>query len=123
MGIKVQINAKGKEVYKMTAKGYVVLRYSGPHQPEGAYEAWEAKLWEITGETSAQMVEMGCMKWVVMNDSYDNIPRRMAILEFATEEQARAFYNSELGAENARRWVAAGTLDYSWSVYRLTFES
>ena len=107
----------------MTKKGYVVLRYSGPHVPEGAFEAWQAKLWAVVAETWPHMLEMGAIKWSVLNDSHEIVPRRMAILEFASEEQAKAYYGSELGAENAKKWVAAGTLDFSWNVYRLTFES
>jgi len=104
------------------AKGYLVVRYTGPmHTPE-AYRAWNEAGWKWFAEVWPEYKAAGATSWRVTGDEFGNTPRTMQVIEFPSIEQAIAFYVSPIGKSLMEQFIALGTLDLSISVHSLRRE-
>ena len=104
----------------MATKGYIVMRYTGPHGAPGVNEAWNEAAWKLFND--AAFKAEGGTGWRVTNDVFGNSPRTQFALEFGTVEQALAWYGDPRFAETIDAFLKLGTLDYEVSVHKLSRE-
>ena len=106
----------------MATKGYVVMRFSGPHGAPGVNEAWNEALRKLYAEHMAEWKAAGGTGWRTTIDVFGNSPRTQAMFEFETVEQALAWYVRPKGFEWLEAFRKLGTLDLEMSVHRLSNE-
>jgi antibiotic biosynthesis monooxygenase (ABM) superfamily enzyme len=107
----------------VTAKSYVVARYTAPaHTPE-AYEAWNEAAWKWNAEAFwPACKKAGAVSWRVTGDEFGNTPRIMNMIEFPTVEQAMAWFISPAAKSLMEQFIALGTLDVKVTVHSLRGE-
>ena len=105
------------------AKGYIVVRYTGPMHTPGAFEAWNEAAWKWFHEVAAPVYKkLGAVSWRVTADWFGNTPRTVQMLEFDSVEQAVAAFASPEATKLKEQFIALGALDFSTTVHSLRRE-
>ena len=101
----------------MSAKGYVHIKFTAPRQPEGIYETWLTDAMKVHETNWPTTKSMGATHSSMLRELYHNSPRNIAIIEFASEDQAITWHTSVQGRKFLMDLIKCGTLDLVSNVY------
>jgi hypothetical protein len=107
----------------MAVKGFVLLRYSAPRLPEGAYNTFVQKAYALAQtEVYPAVRAAGATSWRILSDVFANSPRNTQLYEFESVDDALVYLTSPACLNSMEKFRGLGAMDLSITVCRLRDE-
>jgi hypothetical protein len=107
----------------MTARGFLIIRYSAPRQPAGAYDEFVRAVHKAHAEDWwPAMMAAGATSYRSLGDMLHGSPRGLVIYEFPSAEQSLAWMTSQAGRTVTRQFARLGALEVEVAAYSLLSE-
>lgn len=107
----------------MAVRGFLIVRYSAPRQPAGAYDEFVKAVHKAHAEEWwPAMTAAGATDYRSLGDMLHSSPRGVVIYEFSSAEQGLAWMTSSTGRNVTRQFARLGALDVEISAYSLLSE-